>query len=120
HLIIYPTSNNYNIAEILQSIKQSASRRALINTRKSRPTLLELFSTGSKSKAYRFWQAGGGYDKNVVSEVALMNTIDYIHNNPVRAGLVKSAEEWKWSSFRYWTNLGCGPIAIDGEDIPLT
>jgi len=120
HLIIYPTSDSYDIAGILQSIKQSVSRRALINIRKSRPALLDLFSTGSKTRAYRFWQAGGGYDRNIVSRVALMNAIDYVHNNPVRAGLVKSAEEWKWSSFRDWANLGCGPIPIDREDIPLT
>jgi putative transposase len=31
--------------------------------------------------------------------------IDYIHFNPVKHGLVKSAREWRWSSFhRYVAN----------------
>jgi putative transposase len=120
HLLIYPTSNNYNMAKILQGIKQSVSRRVMARARKSDPTKLAQFSTGDKSKPYRFWQIGGGYDRNIVSRIALMKAIDYIHNNPVRAGLVKSAQEWKWSSFRDWENLGCGPIGLDIDDIPLT
>ena len=26
------------------------------------------------------------------------NTVEYIHLNPVRRGLVRRAEDWKWSS----------------------
>ena len=26
-------------------------------------------------------------------------TVEYIHMNPVRRGLVKRPEQWKWSSF---------------------
>ncbi|MCC6839139.1 MAG: transposase [Flavobacteriales bacterium] len=26
------------------------------------------------------------------------NAVDYIHNNPVKAGLVRKAEDWRWSS----------------------
>jgi hypothetical protein len=29
--------------------------------------------------------------------------VQYIHRNPVRAGLVKRAEEWQWSSVRDYT-----------------
>ena len=34
----------------------------------------------------------------VESETALINTIRYIHNNPVKAGIVSSAQEYPWSS----------------------
>lgn len=120
HLLIYPTSDSYDMAKILQSIKQPVSRRVMAQARKSGSRRLEQFSTGDKAKPHRFWQVGGGYDRNIVSRIALVKAIDYIHNNPVRAGLVKSAEEWKWSSFRDWENLGCGPIGLDRDDIPLT
>lgn len=42
------------------------------------------------------------YDFNIYSESKLREKLDYIHNNPVKAGLVKDACEWSWSSARYW------------------
>jgi type I restriction enzyme R subunit/putative DNA methylase len=30
-------------------------------------------------------------------------TVDYIHQNPVKAGLVKQAGDWPWSTARCWT-----------------
>jgi len=47
---------------------------------------------------YKVWQQGTGYDFNVYSEGKLRQKIAYIHANPVRAGLVKQAEEYPWSS----------------------
>jgi len=52
--------------------------------------------------SYRFWQRGGGYDRNLVSKQAVLNSIEYIHNNPVRKGLVKSPEDWNWSSAGFY------------------
>ncbi len=28
--------------------------------------------------------------------------LDYMHNNPVARGLVSSAEDWPWSSWRFY------------------
>ena len=38
--------------------------------------------------------------------------IDYLHNNPVRKGLVKRAIDWLWSSAA-WYGGGTSPIPID-------
>jgi putative transposase len=46
----------------------------------------------------RFWQPGGGYDRNVFEPHTLLAMIEYIRANPVTRGLVKRAEDWKWSS----------------------
>jgi len=40
----------------------------------------------------------GGFDRNLWNAKAIHSAIKYIEHNPVRAGLVKKAEEWKWSS----------------------
>jgi len=39
--------------------------------------------------------------------------INYIHANPVRAGLVTSARDYKWSSFRAFYEEERGPLAVD-------
>jgi putative transposase len=50
---------------------------------------------------FRFWQEGPGYDRNVTSESGLLESIDYLHRNPVRRGLCGTAEDWIWSSSRW-------------------
>lgn len=45
------------------------------------------------------WQ--GRFYSCVLDEAHLYAAIRYIENNPVRARLVKTAEDWEWSSARY-------------------
>ena len=51
-------------------------------------------------KTFRFWQEGGGYDRNIASIKTLGPAIEYVHSNPVRRGLCDSPGQWKWSSWR--------------------
>ena len=41
--------------------------------------------------------------------------INYIHNNPVKAKLVKSAKDYFWSGFRSFYELGEEPLAVDHD-----
>ena len=41
--------------------------------------------------------------------------IDYIHNNPVKAFLVKSAADYRWSSFRAFYFQSGEPLPVDKE-----
>jgi putative transposase len=56
--------------------------------------------TGGKSK-FRDWKEKPRVFP-ISKEIDIINKLDYIHNNPVRRGLVKSPEEWKYSSFGYY------------------
>jgi putative transposase len=40
------------------------------------------------------------YDFNVWSEAKRIEKLRYLHRNPVKRGLVRSPEDWAWSSFR--------------------
>ena len=48
----------------------------------------------------------------VFSESFFMQKVNYIHLNPVRAGLVERAEDYRWSSARCW-------LRREAEDEPL-
>jgi hypothetical protein len=48
---------------------------------------------------FRLWQPGF-YDFNIFSEEKLLEKLDYIHSNPVRAGFVLSPRDYKWSSYK--------------------
>jgi putative transposase len=62
---------------------------------------------------YCFWQRGGGYDRNVIDARTLFSMIEYIHNNPVRRGLVEDATDWIWSSARFYAGARDVPIRMD-------
>lgn len=44
------------------------------------------------------------WDRFIRDERHFEGVIRYIHENPVKAGLVKRAEEWPWSSARGWAD----------------
>jgi putative transposase len=46
-----------------------------------------------------FWQ-DGSYDHWIRSTEELRDVIEYVENNPVKAGLVDVKERWPWSSAR--------------------
>lgn len=48
-----------------------------------------------------FWQPKY-YPFNLYSEKKATDKLDYMHLNPVTAGLVERAADWRWSSARYY------------------
>lgn len=62
---------------------------------------------------HRFWQRGGGYDRNVTEPATLVSMIEYIHNNPVRRGLVPKPTDGVWSSARFYAGELRVPIRMD-------
>ena len=115
HLLIWPRREVYSVSAILQAVKQSVSRKALGWLRAESPGGLRWLATGRSDRPYQFWQEGGGYDRNIRNSKALIHMINYIHNNPVRRGLVQRPEDWPWSSARDWADMEPGPIPIDKE-----
>jgi len=88
HLLIWPVKEDYSISRILKTIKQSSARQATNYLRKCNPKGLEQLATNQRHDTYRFWQDGGGYDRNISSLETLRFMVDYIHDNPVRKQLV--------------------------------
>lgn len=51
----------------------------------------------------------------IVSETIMRTKVEYIHQNPVKAGIVRDDSDWKWSSASsYAGNLDC-VIEIDKD-----
>jgi REP element-mobilizing transposase RayT len=64
---------------------------------------------------YLVWQRRF-YDMNVWSEKKRLEKLNYMHNNPVKRGLVAQHGEWPWSSWRFY-HLGDGSI-LSMEPVP--
>lgn len=115
HVLIHPLDERYEVAQVLQSVKQSVSRRATNYLRIHSPQWLErlrvVWPTGRVE--HRFWQQGGGYDRNMITSEALWASVEYIHRNPVRRGLVTEETSWEWSSARWYSGIASGGLIID-------
>ncbi|WDI44871.1 REP-associated tyrosine transposase [Bremerella sp. P1] len=118
HLVVLPRENS-EMASILKSIKQSVSRRAVNWLRENSPQfLVRLEEQKNGIITYRFWQRGGGYDRNLRSVRDIHEKINYTHENPVRRGLAKDATLWKWSSALAWESDTNIPLAIQRNSVP--
>ncbi len=57
-----------------------------------------------KHKNYKFWQAGN-HAIEIYSPKFTWEKINYIHNNPVKAGYVSEGFHWKYSSASNYQDL---------------
>ena len=91
HVVIEPIEG-HTLSVIVKSWKSFTSRQA--NTRLGR--------TGA------FWEADY-FDRYMRNEDHLMRTIEYVENNPVKAGLVEEPADWPWSSASRQASSERGP-----------
>lgn len=116
HLLVYPTTTEARISELLFAIKRPFSYRVKQELKANSNPLLDRLTIRQRPgvTTFRFWQEGPGYDRNLNRERALVAAIDYLHANPVRRGLVGRPVDYKWSSARWYA---CETQEVD-PDLP--
>jgi putative transposase len=119
HVVLLPHAD-VAIARILKALKQSVAKRALFWLKEHAagflPQIADVQPNGKTS--HRFWQRGGGYDRNLRTVSDIYEKIAYVHNNPVRRGLVSRPEEWPWSSCHAWETGVDSPVPIRRDTLP--
>jgi putative transposase len=117
HLLVWAKEPTARVSELLFAIKRPVSYRIKEFLRASADPLLEELTVRERpgKMTFRFWQEGGGYDRNLVVPVSINASAEYLHNNPVRRGLVVSPVDWKWSSWRHYHLPGYTP----DPDLPM-
>ena len=95
HLLISEPERS-RLSTALQMLKQNVSRRLRL------------------PEGNPFWEPRY-YDFNVWSNAKQVEKLRYIHRNPVRRGLVKKPEDWRWSSFLHYATGVEGVVEIESE-----
>ena len=113
HLHLIVSAKDDNLSDVLRDFKKFTAREILksinndnIESRKN--WMLWLFrSAGAKNKrnkVYQFWR-----QDNHPEELGTNNfkdqKLDYIHMNPVQAGIVDEPEHYRWSSARDYAGI---------------
>jgi REP element-mobilizing transposase RayT len=106
HLIVNPREAVYDMAVIKKAVKRPFAGRLKDHLVSVGSPLLKSLTVRERPGVFssRFWQEGGGHDRNLWNPETLVKAIDYVHCNPVRRGPVRSPDLWRWSSWNYHNN----------------
>ena len=112
HLLIWPGAAA-NPSQIMQKLSERTANFIIRNLRQNLAfpwcqrmlKRFELPPTVHHHAHYRVWNRRG-YDMNIWSEKKRKQKIDYMHNNPVKRGLVAHPGDWPWSSWRFYYRSG--------------
>jgi len=111
HLLIVPNLPAFPLSRTLSRLKRPFAETVIRRWRSiDAPVLMRITDVDGRA---RFWERGGGYDRNVFSTQELHEKIEYIHANPVRRGLVERPDHWRWSSAPWYAGDRSGAVEID-------
>lgn len=102
HLIIHPLGK-CNFSYIMKMLKGSFASKL----------------NKMKGEEGKLWQKSF-YDECILDPSELIKKLEYIHNNPLKSGLVNSPEEYLFSSYNHYVHTPYSPnpiIEIDKVEI---
>ncbi|RYE26221.1 MAG: transposase [Sphingobacteriales bacterium] len=118
HMVI---SSDKGISEIMRDLKKFTSKQ-LIKAVTEHPQesrrdwMLQIFklagADNSRNVNYQFWRQDN-QPKECYSKEFTLQKLEYIHNNPVAAGIVERAEDYLYSSARDYYGGGKGLLEVE-------
>ncbi|MGH9728409.1 MAG: REP-associated tyrosine transposase [Candidatus Acidiferrales bacterium] len=101
HLLVAPSDDD-RLSGVMREVKIRSAKRIQASRRTQKMV----------------WQARY-FDRIMRHRQELSETLEYIHLNPVKDGLVKTADKWPWSSWPGWQTDGHPPILVDRIDLAI-
>ena len=123
HLIVQ--SNDGKLSDLIRDFKKFTAKN-ILDTIENEPEsrrdwMLKRFEFACKSHSrnekYQFWQYGN-HPEEIYTEKFLWQKLDYIHLNPVRAGIVEKASHYLYSSASNYVD-GKGLLEIEIVENPI-
>ena len=120
HLVI--SAKNNDTSDILRDFKKFTSKQ-IIKAITEHPGesrkqwMLNIFKQAgeqnSRNTTYQFWRQDN-HPIEFITSAFTNQKLEYIHNNPVVAGIVDKAEEYLYSSARdYYSGKQCGLLELE-------
>ena len=111
HLIVN-AKEGYSLSDIMRDFKKYTSKQIIMachdNTESRREWMLSIFGlagkTNSNNKYFQVWKQDN-HALELYSNKFIIEKLDYIHNNPVRSGIVVKPEDYLYSSARIYADM---------------
>lgn len=110
HIHLVMNSENDNLSQTICDFKKFTSKKIVEQIIKNNPEdpMLVAFkkqaSTHSRNENYQFWMQKS-HPIELYSNKFIKQKVDYIHNNPVKAGVVDNPEDYLFSSARNYADM---------------
>ena len=125
HIHMVVQSNNGKLSNLIRDFKKFTATKILEKIQSEpesrREWILERFKLAAEShtrnKNYQFWKYGN-HPEEIYSNTFMWSKLDYIHLNPVRAGIVEKASHYIYSSASNYVSDN-GLLKIEKADTPI-
>ena len=121
HLHLIASAKNSDLSDVLRDFKKFTSKQIIAaiennQTESRREWMLKIFreqgEKNSRNKNYQFWRQDN-QPQELYSPAFIFQKINYIHNNPVEAGIVERPEHYLYSSAKdYFHTKKCGLLDL--------
>ena len=99
--IAWQIKGDISISEVQKDFFESTAKKIKKDLDIHHPEVLKLFISTQKDRDYHFWKRRH-LPIDLYTPAVFDQKIDYIHNNPVSAGLCELPEQYLFSSARYY------------------
>ena len=99
--LIWQVQKGYERDAVHGNFLKFTSQTIKRDLEKNHPQVLEKFYVGAKDREYQFWERNP-LSIDLCNKEVFKQKLEYIHNNPVTAGLCATPEEYKYSSAKFY------------------
>lgn len=100
HLIWQPLPGQ-TLQTIQHSFLKHTAQEIKLHLQQANINLLEQFKVNAKDRTYQFWERNS-LSVELRSSKVFNQKLEYIHNNPIKAGLCTNVEDYHYSSAKFY------------------
>ncbi|MBP6025021.1 REP-associated tyrosine transposase [Ferruginibacter sp.] len=100
HLIWQPLPGQ-TLQTIQHSFLKNTAQEIKLSLLQTNINLLEQFKVNAKDRTYQFWERNS-LSVELRSSKVFNQKLEYIHNNPIKAGLCTNVEDYHYSSAKFY------------------
>jgi REP element-mobilizing transposase RayT len=99
--LIWQMLPSYIPVAVQRDFLKYTAQRIQKNLQRNHPEVLAHFKVKAKDREYQFWERNA-LSVELRKHAVFLQKLQYIHENPVRAGICKLPEEYKYSSALFY------------------
>ena len=99
--LIWQPLHHYTLTQIQTSFMTHTAKAIKKKLALAKPDILEQLKVNKYDRIYQIWKREP-LSVELFTEKTFLQKLEYIHENPVAAGLVNFAEEYKYSSAKFY------------------
>lgn len=99
--LIWQMKNDFKIEDVQRDFLRFTAQQIKFDLQSSHPHILPQFKVNAKDRQYQFWERNA-LNIELITENIFLQKLNYIHNNPVKAGICSFPEDYKYSTAKFY------------------